>query len=397
MNQRSEHDGRIRLALAITELDVGGAERRLTQLACRLDRASFAPEVYALGEPPSDRRQLVEELQAADVPVHFLGGRTSRQFLRVWRGFRAALRRQQPHLLQTMLFHANVVGGLAGRFDPRPIVVSGIRVAEPSQLRLRCERWATRRARKIVCVSDAVAEHTATRGGIRRDRLLVIPNGVHVPSPASHQPDSNQPEARRETFGVSSQRRLIVAVGRLHRQKGLDWLLTLLPKIFDELPLHDLLLVGAGPEEHALRRQAAELRIAGRVHFAGWRENVEEALQLADLLVLPSRWEGMPNVLLEAMAQSLPVVATDVEGVRQILGPLAEEQVAAFGAGKESGKESGKEFAARVITIASNEVLASRLGAANQARVREHFSIEAMVAAYARLYQELIATARQKK
>ena len=115
-------------------------------------------------------------------------------------------------------------------------------------------------------------------------------------------------------------RDVVTCIGRLDRQKGLDWLLETAAIWLPQLPRCDLLLVGQGPERRKLEAQCRGLGIGDRVHFAGWRPDVAEILAASRLLVLPSAWEGMPNVVLEAMAAGLPVVATDVEGVRELLG-----------------------------------------------------------------------------
>jgi glycosyltransferase involved in cell wall biosynthesis len=123
------------------------------------------------------------------------------------------------------------------------------------------------------------------------------------------------------------------------------------------------------------------LGIAPRVHFAGFRDDVPEILAASDVLVLPSRWEGMPNVVLEAMAAGKPVVATDVEGVGEALGPAAAQQAVRPG--------HAGAFAAKLNLILDDALLAESLGRENQARARALYSIDAMVAAYQNLYASL--------
>jgi starch synthase (maltosyl-transferring) len=130
-----------------------------------------------------------------------------------------------------------------------------------------------------------------------------------------------------------------------------------------------------------LERQAAALKIHQRVHFVGYRANVPEILSASDALVLPSRWEGMPNVVLEAMAAGKPVVATDVEGVSEALGPATAQQVVRPG--------HAEAFAAKLNLILGDAALADALGRENQQRVRASLSIDAMVDAYQRLYASL--------
>jgi glycosyltransferase involved in cell wall biosynthesis len=183
-------------------------------------------------------------------------------------------------------------------------------------------------------------------------------------------------------LGVPKNRRAIVVVGRLHSQKGLDWLLRVAPQVLSQVPDADLVILGKGPEERALRALADQLHISERVHFAGWRSDVPAILKSSSVLVLPSRWEGMPNVILEAMATSLPVVATQAEGVAEVLGPLAEQQAIPFG--------DDQALVAKISSFLQEPPRALRLGGLNRERVEKEFSLEQMVSRYDQLYRELL-------
>ena len=376
MSSDSSQNEPLRLALAITELQFGGAERALVNLATGLDRRQFEPMVYSLGPRPSgDRAALVERLEHADIETHFLDVTSRWQFLTAVRRLRRLLATQMPDILQTFLFHANVVGAIAGRRAGVKSIVAGIRVAEPNHWRLRVERMALRRAAQIVCVSRSVADYSQSEGNLPAGKLLVIPNGIDLSE------DLSTAKADLPALGITPARCVIACVGRLEEQKGVDWLLELAPHILTALPQHDLLLVGDGDQRGNLEALARERKIADRVHFAGWRADVAAILQSSDLLVLPSRWEGMPNVLLEAMAAGLPVVATQVSGVEELLGPNDSQQTASVG--------DGDAFSERVITIASDQNLSASLGEKNRQRVEEHFSLQNMVSAFESLYRKL--------
>jgi glycosyltransferase involved in cell wall biosynthesis len=367
----------IRLALCITELEVGGAERRLVELATRIDRRQFEPVVYSLGpRPKADCDWLVQELEVAGIQVHFLGGRSLLHAPAVVRQLTQLFRVQQPQVVQTFLFHANLIGRIAARRAGVPHVVAGIRVAERhSRWHLRLDRWTSHLVERYVCVSQAVAEFSRTVGRLPPQKLVVIPNGVFVPQYSQAAP------LDLAELGVPAGRRAITHLGRLDRQKRVDWLLRAAELFLPDLPDHDLLLVGQGPEQGRLERLASRLSIRDRVHFVGWRKDVAAILKASDLLVLTSAWEGMPNALLEAMASGLPVVATDVEGVREVLGILASSQVVS--------PDDGETFAALVLAIAGNKILRKQLGQANQDRVRREFTIPSSIKAYEQLYTDL--------
>jgi glycosyltransferase involved in cell wall biosynthesis len=364
--------------LAITELHVGGAENCLCNLAIRLDRTRFDPTVFSLApRPASGQDQLVQQLQDAGIDVRFVGVRSARRLWHAVRCLRQMVADVSPDILQTFLFHANVVGALSVRQTPTVRLVLGIRVADPRRRRAYAERLAARRAERVVCVSRSVAEFARTKIRIPPHKLVEIPNGVDLTAlPA-------QDATRLSEFGVPSDAKVIAVVGRLDRQKGTDWLLAAAPELLHACPQVHLLLVGDGPERAALERQVAGEKLQNRIHFAGWRADVPQILNSCVALALLSRWEGMPNAVLEAMACRLPVVATRAEGVEQLLGEQAAEQLVPFG-----------DTAALVATVSqllANPMRADRLAQQNRVRVEQHFSFTAMVSAYQDLYGSLVS------
>lgn len=335
------------------------------------------PVVYALAPPPPDRT-LIDTLERSGIDVHCMGGRGARDSLSVLNQLTHHLRRQQPHLLQTFLFHANLLGRLAAWRAGVPCIVSGIRVAERRhRWHLRLDRWTSRLVQRHVCVSRAVADFSIRQAGLPAERVVVIPNGVDVTRFDGAEP------ADLPALGLSAGRRAITYVGRFDEQKRVDWLLALAPTLLERLPQHDLLLVGDGPQRNALVQQIGGGPHSARIHFAGPRDDVPAILKASDLLVLPSAWEGMPNVVLEAMACRLPVVATEVEGVRELLGPCADEQTAPI--------DRPDLFVERCVAILSHPRQATALGEANRQRIEAEFTVQRMVTSYAALYRELLA------
>lgn len=362
----------IRIAFCITDLDPGGAERALVQLATRLDRDRWEPLVLCLGKPGP----LVDVLEGAGIRVVCCGARRSTDVGALLRLYRA-LRRFRPQVLQTFLFHANIAGRIVGRLAGVRHCISGIRVAER---RARWHLWLDRATNSLVrsnvCVSRAVAEFSATTGGLQRAKLVVIPNGVDVASIAAAEP------LDLADLGIPPPSRVVVAVGRLDRQKGLQFLVDAAGEMSRGLDDVHFLIVGEGPDRTALLRRVSERGLSARVHFAGWRADVPRILRSATCLVLPSLWEGMPNVVLEAMAAGLPVVATRVEGVEELIVP------------GETGllvpAASATELAEALKAVLRDAEQARRLGQAGQQRAIALFSWERMAARYDQLYQRIV-------
>jgi glycosyltransferase involved in cell wall biosynthesis len=363
-----------RLALVITELEPGGAERCLVNLATRLNRREYAPVVYSLAPRPLEGRdQLVRQLALSGVPVHFLGLTHWTHYVRGVRRLTALLKEQAAEVMQTFLFHANVVGARAASKAGIAQIYTGIRVADPRWRRTMVERWLTAAAHQHVCVSQSVADFCRRRG-FAAEKLVVIPNGIEVERWKSSVP------ADLTQFGLPAGCRTIVYVGRLDRQKGLPDLLAAMSELLEFNADCHLLIVGDGRQRGNLEQVAGERGIRSRVHFAGWQAEVPGILKASDLLVLSSHWEGMPNAVLEAMACGKPVVATRAQGVVELLGDLAGEQTVPVG--------ERKLLAEKIQAVLGNPSRAQELGNENQRRVDAEFGLERMIERYSRLYRD---------
>jgi glycosyltransferase involved in cell wall biosynthesis len=361
---------RIRIAFCITDLDPGGAERALVHLVTRLDRSRFEPQVYCLSSPG----QLVETLQAADIPVTCLGARRWWQ-LGLFRKLTRELRRFQPDLLQTFLFHANLAGRWAGRRAGVPHIVSGIRVAERRRnVYLRLERWTESLVEKHVCVSQAVADYSRIHGGLNPQKLCVIPNGVDFQKFATAAP------ANLAHWGISPEDNAWITVGRLDPQKGPWDLLSAVEKLRSQHPRLKLLWAGEGPLRGEMQQWIGQHQLADTIRLIGWQADIPGLLKAAKGFVLCSHWEGMPNVILEAMSAGLPVISTNVEGVSEI---ITNDQTGWL-------VDTPANFATRWDSVLRDPHSASEVAIAGQQHVRDHFTWDTMAERYMALYEQLL-------
>jgi starch synthase (maltosyl-transferring) len=363
----------VRLAFCITDLDPGGAERALVQIVTRLDRSRWEPAVFCLGRPGA----LVAPLEAAAIPVTCLGARSA-QSVSVLARLARAVARFEPRVLQTFLYHANIAGRLAGWRARVPHIVSGIRVAEHrSRMRLWIDRVTSGLVQRHVCVSQGVAEFSIRRGGLPAAKVVVIPNGVDSARFAGATP------ADLGSLGIPAGRRTLLFVGRLDPQKSPGLLIDAAGAVLSSHADVHVLFVGDGPMRGELREQARLSAVGERIHFAGPRSDIPELLQACAALVLPSRWEGLPNVVLEAMAAGRPVVATRVEGTTELVrhgqtGLLADP-------------DSASALAEALDWLLEHPGEATAMGLAAQQVVQQSFTWERCVAAYDDLYTRLLA------
>lgn len=361
------------IALGITDLDVGGAERTLVELAIRLDRAAWDPVVVCL-QPPGP---LASVLSEHDVRVESLNLSKASQVLQAFRRWCRVLRGHRPVLLQTFLYHANLLGRFAARRCGVASVLSGLRVAERrSQWPLRLDRWTQSLVDKHVCVSEDVARFSREAAGLAPEKLVVIPNGVDIDAASAARAVDLSP------LGLGSEHVKLVYVGRLDGQKGLVDLIDAAAKARCSVKQLHLILVGAGPLESTLRDRAAELDLSGAVHFVGWQSNPLDWMAAADGVILASHWEGMPNVVLEAMAVGKPVIATRAEGCSELVAP------------GETGwlvpTQDPDALAAAIRSFAEAAGRWNLMGQAAHLRA-ETFSYPQMVSRYEQLFRDVIA------
>ncbi len=363
---------RVRIAFCITDLDPGGAERALVQLVTRLDRERWEPAVFCLSGPGA----LAHELQKAGIPVMCLGATRWNQLLAILRLVRK-LEQFRPAILQSFLFHANLACRIAGRLAGVWRIVSGIRVAEKrSRFRLRIDRWTNGLVLANVCVSQAVADFSVAQSGLSQQKIVVIPNGVDIARFASAVP------ADLTALAIPRGSQVLLTIGRLDRQKGLSTLIEAAAIVAPKFGNTHFLLVGEGSQRAEIENLIREKGLVERVHLAGWRTDVPELLAAGTALVLSSLWEGMPNVVLEAMAAGLPVVTTRVEGTSEL---VIEGQT-----GLLVPPQSPAELAAAIETILSNPAQAKSMGQLGRERAATEFSWDKMVNRYSELYSRLI-------
>ncbi len=347
----------MRVDLLITELEPGGAERCCTALASHLHGRGHGVRVLSLGpRPTATQAGLVRQLDAQGIRMEFLGASTIWDFLRARSRLRQLALVDPPEVVQAFLWHANILA--ASVYPALGIPVSGgVRVVEPRRWRAWLAPYWSRRTRQIVCVSDEVAAWCQNVEGIDPERLFVIPNGF---DPGRLQPPPADPRVR-------SSDRILLFVGRLEPQKGIDGLMEHADKILERLPDHRLVVIGEGSLRTAWQAFQKRSPFSDRIDLLGRRDDVLAWMLHAELLIHPARYEGMPNVVLEAMACGLAIVAFPVEGMRRLLGEKAEQQMAPLGDWEAWGD--------RVVSLARDPTQRHALAEANRRRAFQDFRL----------------------
>ena len=288
------------------------------------------------------------------------------------------IRRRDVRLVHSHGKGAGLHARLAARITGVPAVhtLHGIhyeRFGRPGRAAyLALERQLSRWTRVVVNVSRAQEAEGLALRLFTRAQSRVILNGVDVARLTSH---ALERWDARAALGLPQDARVIGTAARFDEVKRLDLLLRALAA----LPSATLVLIGDGPEAGALRALAARLGVAARVRFAGAVVDAARLFRAFDVFAAPSRKEGLPLAVVEAMALGLPVVASDIPAHREALGPSAP---------LVEGTESA--LAARLDEVLGHEGLRTQLGAQNRTRARSELDARAMVTALEALYGELL-------
>jgi glycosyltransferase involved in cell wall biosynthesis len=295
-----------------------GGEAYLVRLASALDRRRFTLAVVVPETGP-----LTERLAAIGVPTFVIPLNTRLLSPRALWMLVQVFRRELPMIVQSHGARTNVYAKIAARLVGVPVVLATVHNSlfdyEVSALRRRlyvaAERLTAPLAHRVVAVSQAVGRDLVTRYRLPAERVVVIQNGI---DPAGFVP-RRPPAAVRTELGLPPQSRLVALVGRLTPQKGPDLLVAALPPLAAAWPQLRCLFIGDGELAPELRRQAASLGVGSHCVFLGPRSDVADLVASVDVVVLPSRSEGLPFALLEAMVLARPVVATRVGGNPEVV------------------------------------------------------------------------------
>ncbi len=372
-SRRPWPDRPVAVALVITDLDVGGAERSLAMLATRLEPRRWRPAVFCLSGPG----QLVEVIRRADIHCECLQVNRRNPVQAIVRLTRR-LRRFKPQLVQSFMFHANLAARVAAPWAGWPWVVGGLRVAEhEKRWHLIVDRLTAPLVTGSVCVSQGVLRFSREVAGLNPGRLTVIPNGI---DPRLFDTAVAVPRA---AIGIPDDVYLALYVGRLDPQKGLPDLLDAAERVTTQRPNWHLALAGDGPSRPWLLEYLVKHpRLREKTHWLGQRDDVPGLLKTADVLVLASLWEGMPNVVLEAMAARLPVIGTAVEGTEDLILPGRT--------GWLVPPRDPEALTRALIEAVDSPKCCRQYGENGRLRVEREFSLETTVEAYERLWAGIL-------
>lgn len=386
----------IRVAHVIESIGRGGAERLLVDIARVADR-SFALHVYTLYRQP---RTQAEALRAAGVPETCLDLRGKRDLSRGYRRLIALLERDRADVVHTHLFSANLLGRLVARRLGVPVVSSlhdadyeaVVREGNPGlakwkqRLLQAADSLTARLSRaQIVAVSEYVAASARRRLCVRPDCVRVIYNAVDTET--FHPRVKEGGPQTRSVLGLPQDALVVISIGRMTPQKNQGILLEA-TRILQANGIDTfVLLAGDGPWRSRYEARARDLGLSSRALFLGDRPDVPDLLGAADVMAFPSLHEGFGLALVEALACALPVVASRITPISEI---VRDGQT-----GLLIDPRSAEDLGSGLAVLLRDEGRRHRMGTAGRRDVLARFSLPVMIARLEGLYREMVSKTRR--
>lgn len=366
----------MRLLYVITDLNIGGAENQVVQLATRFQRRGWQVQIVSMLPPQA----FMAELNKAGIEVVHLGMRPGvpdpRAILRLSR----LIRQWRPDIVHSHMVHANLLSRVTRLIAPMPVLICTARnTNEGGYWRAVAYRLTDSLCELTTHLSRAGAERAIRIGAIPARKVRVIPNGIDT---NRFRPDAAARARLRAELNLG-ERFVWLAVGRFEPQK--DYLTLLRAFALAQGRAESILLIaGQGPLQAECRRLAEELGMKDSVRFLGVRNDIADLMNAADAFVMSSLWEGMPTAMLEAAACGLPIVATNVGGIPEILPPDAQRYL--------TSPQDSQALSTLMIELMSlSSQPREHLGQCNRQYVEAYYSLEEIANRWENIYKEFLS------
>ena len=297
----------MRIVLLVTDLERGGTPLRLARLAVGLRALGTEVHVGCLAPPGP----VGAKLETDGIPTFACNARCSYDLF-TFRRLAKHLRQIQPDVVHATLTHANFAARIVGRWLKIPVLTSTATIEVERRWHLRLERWTGGWDCGHVVNSRAVADHVIRTFGLLPEKVHVVPPSIDPPR------ERLERKAARERFRLPENSFVILWAGRFDPVKRIDLAIRCVERLSD-LDAH-LLLVGDGPLRDSVHKWVAASPARERIRLPGWQDDLGSAMSAADVLLFPSLTEGMPNVVLQALAFGLPVIGSDIPALRELAG-----------------------------------------------------------------------------
>lgn len=361
----------------IDSLHLGGAQEVVMNLATCGDRMAFRHEVATM----HGHGVYWDRMRALGIPLHSL----SPHKLFPWyaASLPALLARGRFDVLHCHLVASNIFAKPVGALARVPVIINHDHTNDDyrasQRVRLALDSLSNRLATHLIAVSDSCRQFLISREGIPSDKITLVQNAIDL---ARFSKSCGTREAARRALGIPPGTRVVAGVGRLNPQKNFALFLRVAEQVAARHPEAVFVIAGEGPEEPLLRGLAAASGLGGKVRFAGYVADTRQVYLAADILLMPSLFEGLPMTLLEAMAMEVPVVASALDGISEVVEHGTDGLLAA------SGTPHG--FAEAIDRLLSDPDLAARIGGNAARKIQARFSAGRMCSEVEAIYHRFL-------
>jgi glycosyltransferase involved in cell wall biosynthesis len=366
-----------RVLHVIDSLDLGGAQVVLLNLLKYADKARFQIEVACL----HSHGVFWERVRAVGAPVWSLS--FHHYFPSYVPGLAALMLGRGYDIVHCHLLASNVIAKPLAALCGVPVRINhdhcNDKLTDPRRWALPADTWTNRFATHVIAVSESARVFVETNEGVPAERTSTIHNGIDC---AEFQPRPEQRNAARARWGLPPDAFVVAGIGRLTHQKNFALFLEVAAAVRTRHPGAHFVIAGTGEDETALRAQAAALGLNEQVHFLGYVGEMAALYPAADVLLLTSRYEGLPITVLEAMATGTPIIAPKLDGIAEVLKDGVEAALPPVG--------EARAFIDRVCELIEQPALARAHAERALAKVRAQYSAERMTRDVEAIYERYL-------
>lgn len=369
----------------IDNIEFGGGERVFSQIIRGLNKERFS--VLVASNPGGIFEKKLAEVGIKINPVRM----TNRYNLGIISRLKKIIKTKDVRIVHSQGGRADFFSRIAAKIAHVPITVSSMAMLvegyDVSILRkslyVLIDRWTERWVNKFTVLSEAMRRSLIEIHKIPPENIVKIYNGIEIEeyNPDHKELRNKKLEVRRE-LGLKNDVPVIGAIGRLVWQKGFEYLIRAAPEVLKKCPEARFLIVGEGPLKNKLILTGEKLNVADRIIFTGFRSDIKEILASIDVLAMPSLLEGLPMVLLEAMAMAKPIVATRIDGITEVLENSKT--------GLLVPAENSHALAEAIVGILNDKAKANFFGQNAREVAKKKFSVKKMVEQIELAYEKLL-------
>jgi len=369
---------KIKILYLVTELKTGGVKTLILGLVKKLDRKKFEPVVVSITPIAEIGKKIEEEgVKVLSLSANFKYIRYSP--LIVLRLI-SIINKEKPEILHSHIFSADFLGRIIGKFCKVPIIISTIHNEKfGREFYEKLLKYTEKFCDMTTIVSQNVAKVMVEKKVVSEGRFRVIYNGIELNS-FNLDKDLMRKKIRSE-LNLKENQKVLISVGRLTEQKGYPCLIEAFNNLIKKYPDLALIILGEGEDREKLEREVKIKNLKENISFLRNKDNVPEYLAASDVFVSSSLWEGLPLSILEAMASRLPVIATQVGGVPEII----KEGETGFLVEPKNSKALAEKIG-YLLSLPQEE--RKKVGEKGRKLVEEKFTLDKMVKSYENLYEE---------